>query len=135
MTRWLDPRPLEVPASFAELSLPLLLEQTLVQRGVRDRDSARAFLHPDLAPSVPFPGIEEAVELIIMATRSRQPICVWGDFDIDGQTATTLLVQMLQALGANPLYYIPIRGREGHGVFIESLKPIIDDGAKLILTC
>ncbi len=62
-------------------------------------------------------------------------ICVWGDFDVDGQTSTTVLVQTLQALGANVLYYIPIRGKESHGVHIETLKPLIDNGAKLIITC
>ncbi len=67
--------------------------------------------------------------------RSNDSICVWGDFDVDGQTSTTLLVQTLQAIGANVTYYIPIRGKESHGVHIESLKPIIDNGAKLIITC
>ena len=70
-----------------------------------------------------------------MATRRGDSICVWGDFDVDGQTSTTLLVQTLQAIGANVTYYIPIRGKESHGVHVESLKPIIDNGAKLIITC
>ena len=54
---------------------------------------------------------------------------------MDGQTSTTLLVQTLQAVGANVSFYIPIRGKESHGVHIESLKPIIDNNAKLIITC
>ncbi len=52
--------------------------------------------------------------------RSNELICIWGDFDVDGQTSTTLLVQTLQAIGANVTYYIPIRGKESHGVHIES---------------
>ena len=60
---------------------------------------------------------------------------MWGDFDVDGQSSTTLLVQTLQALGANVVYYIPIRGKESHGIHIELLKPIIDNGAGLIVTC
>jgi len=135
MTRWLNPQPIEIPASFADLGLPPLIAQTLVRRGIRDIDSARIFLHSDRLPSTPFPGIEKAVEYIILATRTNQPICVWGDFDVDGQTSTTILVQTLQAIGANVTYYIPIRGKESHGVHIESLKPIIDNGAKLIITC
>ncbi len=135
MTRWLDPRPAEIPASFSDLNLPPLIAQTLVRRGIADAVSARAFLHPDSIPSTPFPSIEKAVELIVLATRSKQPICVWGDFDVDGQTSTTLLVQTLQAIGANVTYYIPVRGKESHGVHIESLKSIIDNGAKLIVTC
>ncbi len=135
MTRWLDPHPVEIPASFADLNLPPLIAQTLVRRGIRDTDSARVFLHPDAFPSTPFPGIEKAVERIVLATRRGDPICVWGDFDVDGQTSTTLLVQTLRAIGADVVYYIPIRGKESHGVHIESLKPILDNGAKLIVTC
>src|ERR1700690_3217030 len=135
MTRWVDPDSIEIPASFADLNLSLLIAQTLLRRAIADFESARAFLHPDSLPSTPFPGIEKAVEYIILATRSNASICIWGDFDVDGQTSTTLLVQTLQAIRANVTYYIPIRGKESHGVHIESLKPIIDNGAKLIITC
>ncbi|MGA7193210.1 MAG: single-stranded-DNA-specific exonuclease RecJ [Anaerolineales bacterium] len=135
MTRWLDPQSIQIPASFSDLNLSPLIAQTLVLRGISNSASARAFLHPDSVSSVPFPGIEKAVEYIILAIRSNKSICIWGDFDVDGQTSTTLLVQTLQALGANVTYHIPIRGKESHGVFIESLKPIIDNGAKLIITC
>jgi len=69
------------------------------------------------------------------AIRDNEMVCVWGDFDVDGQTSTTLLVQTLRALQANIVYYIPIRGKESHGVHIETLAPIIDRGAKLIITC
>jgi len=135
MTLWLDPHPVDVPASFSALGLHPLVAQTLIRRGIQTIDSAQAFLNPDSLPPTPFPNIEPAVERIISAIHEGEPICVWGDFDVDGQTATTLLVQTLQALGANVTYHIPIRGRESHGVHLESLKPIIDNGAKLILTC
>ena len=134
MTRWLDP-PYVDASPLSPLNLPPLIAQTLVRRGIQTIDSARAFLHPDATPSTPFPNIEPAVELIHEAIRKKDMICVWGDFDVDGQTSTALLVQTLQALGANVMYYIPIRGKESHGVHIESLKPIIDNGAKLIITC
>ena len=135
MTRWIDPPPVEIPASFADLNLPLLIAQTLIRRGITTPEAARAFLHPDSIPSAAFPGIESAVERIDTAIRDHETICVWGDFDVDGQTSTTVLVQTLQALGANVLYYIPVRGKESHGVHIETLKPILDNGAKLIVTC
>ena len=93
------------------------------------------FLHPDSIPSAPFPEIEMRLNILLLTMRSNKSICVWGDFDVDGQTSTTLLVQTLQAISANVMYYIPIRGKESHGVHIESLKPIIDNGVKLIITC
>ncbi|MCC7189198.1 MAG: single-stranded-DNA-specific exonuclease RecJ [Anaerolineales bacterium] len=134
MTRWLDP-PQTDTSPLSTLDLPLLLKQTLIRRGIATPDSARAFLHPEETPSTPFPEIENAVEIIYQAIQRKDRICVWGDFDVDGQTSTTLLVQTLQSLGADVVYYIPIRGKESHGVHIESLAPIIDGGIKLLVTC
>jgi single-stranded-DNA-specific exonuclease len=135
MTRWIDPPPLQIPASFTDLGLPPLIAQTLVRRGIDTPEAARAFLHPDSIPLTAFPGIEPAVARITAAIRQNEMICVWGDFDVDGQTSTTVLVQTLQALGANVHYYIPIRGKESHGVHIETLTPILDNGARLLVTC
>jgi single-stranded-DNA-specific exonuclease len=135
MTRWIEPSAVEVPASLQALDLPALIAETLVRRGISTPEAARAFLNPDSLPSTPFPDIEPAIERIQAAIRNKEMICVWGDFDVDGQTSTTVLVQTLQTLGANVVYYIPIRGRESHGVHIESLKPILDRGVTLVLTC
>jgi single-stranded-DNA-specific exonuclease len=135
MIRWLDPQPVQIPASFSTLNLPPLIAQTLIRRGILTPDAARTFLHPDAAPSAQFPDIEKAIDIIFNAINQNDMICIWGDFDVDGQTSTTLLVQTLRALGANVVYYIPIRGKESHGVHIESLKPIIESGVKLIVTC
>jgi single-stranded-DNA-specific exonuclease len=135
MTRWLDPHPVEIPASFAHLNLHPLVAQTLLRRGIHSAGQAEAFLHPDKTPSTLFPNIKPAVERILLAIRNREEICVWGDFDVDGQTSTALLVQILQALGADVIYYIPVRGKESHGVHIESLKPILENGVTLVITC
>ncbi|MBI5945617.1 MAG: single-stranded-DNA-specific exonuclease RecJ [Chloroflexi bacterium] len=135
MTRWLDPHPVEIPASFLTLGLPPLIAQTLLRRGISSPVEAEAFLHPDATPPTAFPNIEAAVHIVGQAIQQKEKICVWGDFDVDGQTSTALLVQTLRSLGADVIFYIPIRGKESHGVHIESLKPIIDNGAKLIVTC
>lgn len=133
-SRWLDPHPVHTD-SLKSLNLPPLVAQTLLRRGINSPEEAEAFLHPDATPPAPFPDIEKAVEIIHLAIQKNEMICVWGDFDVDGQTSTTLLVQALQALHANVIYYIPIRGKESHGMHIETLTPIIDNGAKLIVTC
>jgi single-stranded-DNA-specific exonuclease len=141
MTRWLDPQPVEIPASFQTLRLgsgqplPPLVVQTLLRRGISRPEDVEAFLHPDTTSSTPFPHIEKAADIIRLSIRNRDRICVWGDFDVDGQTSTALLVQTLQAMGADIVYYIPVRGKESHGVHIESLEPILDAGTKLLLTC
>lgn len=138
MTHWIDPVPVEIPASFEALGLPALIAQTLARRGITAPETARAFLDPDsqpLASSYELPGMQAAVERILLAIRNRELICVWGDFDVDGQTSTALLVQTLTALGADVIYHIPIRAVSSHGVHIPQLAEIIEHGVKLILTC
>ncbi len=137
-TRWLDPAPVEIPASFGILNLPPLIAGTLVRRGITNPSDAQAFLDPSAQPeSSPYelPGMDAAVERILLAIRNNESICIWGDFDVDGQTSTALLVQTLTALGADVTYHIPIRAVSSHGVHIPELTEIIDRGAKLILTC
>src|SRR5258706_14988943 len=101
MTRWLDPQPIDIPASFADLNLPPLIAQTLIRRGITSPDLAGAFLHPDTLPYISFPDIEKANDIVIMAIRSKEPILVWGYFDLDRQTSSYLLMQIMQILGSN----------------------------------
>ena len=115
-----------------------LVAQTLVRHGMSTPEAVRAFLDPDAyspSPASALPGLITAAERVERAIHSRESICVWGDFDVDGQTSTTVLVQTLHALGADVTYHIPVRGRESHGVNLPHLKEIIDQGANLILTC
>lgn len=135
MTRWLDPQPTDIPASFQDLGLPPLIAQTLLRRGISSPVEVEAFLYPEKIPPAQFPNIAQAVDLIQMAIRNEDKICVWGDFDVDGQTSTAMLVQTLRVLNANVIYYVPVRGKESHGVHIASLKPLIASGAKILLTC
>ena len=134
MTRWLDPLYVDL-SPLSSLDLPPLLKQILIRRGIQNPDAAQTFLHPEAASSTPFPNMETATKIIHAAIQHNDRICVWGDFDVDGQTSTALLVQTLQAFGADVVYYIPIRGKESHGVHIDSLIPIIDSSVKLIITC
>ena len=69
------------------------------------------------------------------AMRDGQRIGVWGDFDVDGKTSTTLLVSTLQSLGADAAFHIPVRDTEGHGVTVSALQNFFDQGVGLVLTC
>lgn len=135
MIRWLDPLPVQVPAEFEALHLSPIVNEALVRRGFTDLGSARAFLDPQETASARFPGMEAAVELVLDALKRGGKICVWGDFDVDGQTSTTLLVQTLRSMGADPVHHIPIRASEGHGVHAKSLATIIEGGTGLLITC
>ncbi len=115
-----------------------LVSRALLQRGIHTPEAAWAFLDPDRYSPVPatdIPGLAEAVERTLQAIRHHLPICVWGDFDVDGQTSTTILVQTLHDLGAEVSYHIPVREKESHGVNIPMLNQVIDTGVRFILTC
>ena len=133
---WTEPSPVHYSAPLPDLH-PLVAKM-LLRRGLRTAEAARAFLDPQAyapAPATDLPGLASAVDCLEMAIRKHQSICVWGDFDVDGQTSTSILYQALQELGADVTYHIPVRERESHGVNIPVLQEIIDRGAQLILTC
>ena len=117
---WIEPEDILVPKNILESvgGHPLVAE-ILYKRGINDPESVRAFLNPDhYAPSPPtdFPNLKEAADRIDNAILNRETILVWGDFDVDGQTSTTLLVEGLHDLGGKVVFYIPLRETEGHGV-------------------
>jgi single-stranded-DNA-specific exonuclease len=76
-----------------------------------------------------------AVERLQRAIKQSEAILIWGDFDVDGQTATTLLFTALRNLGANVQYHVPLRDGEGHGINLNKLREWLARGIKLIITC
>ena len=136
---WITPPPVTIDPDFqAAIGGHPLVSQILVQRGIQDYPTARAFIDPDFyQPASPeaLPGMVTACERIERAIARQETICVWGDFDVDGQTSTTLLVSTLSALGARVVYHIPVRASESHGVNTGALKPILDQGVSLVVTC
>ncbi len=134
--RWTDALPSATTPSLP--GLHPLLQQILARRGITTNEKAEAFLNPALyspASATALPGVEAAVERISAAIRNKERVLVWGDFDVDGQTATALLVQTLRALGLDVGYHLPVRSRESHGVNTQGLQEEIDKGAQLIITC
>jgi len=136
---WLEPQKITVPEAFynAVGGHPLVAE-TMIRRGFGEPKEAKSFLNPDYyspAQSDELPGIKQAIDRITYAIDHKERICVWGDFDVDGQTATTILVSTLRFLGADPIYHIPIRAEESHGVNQTKLKDYLSLGIKVLLTC
>jgi single-stranded-DNA-specific exonuclease len=137
--QWQDPIPVKIPQELRQ-AVPAsdLLLQTLVNRGYSDPQSAQAFLDPNLySPASPLelPDLDKAVLRIQAALQNQECIGVWGDFDVDGQTSTTVLVSTFRHLGAQILYHIPIRKTESHGILIEPLKAFLNLGVRLLITC
>jgi single-stranded-DNA-specific exonuclease len=137
--QWIDPPAVTVPRALANaVGGHPLVARTLVRRGLAEVDAALAFLDPQYhRPTSPFalPGADQAVARLRRAIERGERICVWGDFDVDGQTATTLLVLGLRELGAHVVYHIPVRASESHGINVPRVAAVIDEGARLIVTC
>lgn len=140
MTHWLDPIPIDIPEQLsAAVGGSPLLAELLARRGVTGPEMARAFLDPAQYPQAsPYdlPGMSAAVDRLSRAIRLKEPVLVWGDFDVDGQTATTVLVSTLQALGAEVRYHIPVRARESHGILLPVLQEQLSgEETGVLLTC
>lgn len=136
--RWkLDP-PDSAAAELAQrLKVSPIVAQLLLNRGISDFDNAQAFLRPSLLaladPSI-IPGLTAAAGRIAKAIRDREKIVIYGDYDVDGITATSILWHGITLLGGEVSTYIPHRIEEGYGLNSEALLQIIDAGAKLIVT-
>ncbi len=114
-----------------------LVARLLAQRGLGDPARARAFLDPaSYTPSSPWdlPGMEAACAAVRQAVAQGERVRVWGDLDADGQTATTVLVEALQALGAQVDFALPLR-QEGHGLSVAAVQAAHQAGATLLITC
>lgn len=136
---WINPSPVTAPDSLLkETGGDSFLAEVLLRRGIESPAEARVFLNPGLyLPAAPaeLPDLEIAAGRIQTAIQKGEQIGVWGDFDVDGQTATTLLVSSLKRLGAETRYHIPVRASESHGVNTGGLQRMLAEGARLIVTC
>jgi single-stranded-DNA-specific exonuclease len=136
---WLEPPDITISDELrAAVGGHPLVAETLARRGITSAEAARAFLDPACyspAAAGELPGMDSAVRRLEVAIRRREAICVWGDFDVDGQTATATLVETLRGLGGKVSYHVPVRANESHGVNVGVLQRLIDEGAHLLLTC
>lgn len=127
----------EPPSDFlAGSPYPPLIRRILYHRGVRSQEEAARFLSPrvDLGAASSFPGMEAALKRLATALRKGETIAVYGDFDVDGITATALLVQGLRDLGGLVISYIPDRFSEGYGLNIGALASLRSQGVSLVVT-
>ncbi len=116
-----------------------LLAQLLANRGLRTPDAIRAFLNlQDYQPTSGWalPDMEPAVNRILKAIETQEPILIYGDFDVDGITGTSVLYETLKKhLKANVSFYIPDRATEGHGLNTAALVRLTSSRKlKLVIT-
>lgn len=117
--------------------IPPLLAQLLYNRGITSPTQIEPFLTADerlLHDPFQLPDMEMAVARVYRALLSGEAIAIYGDFDADGITATTLLVEGLSALGGYVIPYIPHRADEGYGINNAALERLAKQGINLVVT-
>ncbi len=137
--RWqlTEPHP-EAAAELAKAArLPQVLAELLVARGITQPGEAFAFLNPELAhlhdPRLML-GMEAAVTRLERAIAQREPVLLYGDYDVDGTTAVVLLKTAIEMLGGTVRFHVPHRLREGYGLQSSVLEAAYAEGVRLVIT-
>jgi single-stranded-DNA-specific exonuclease len=126
-----------VQALATAAGVPTPVASLLIQRGVTDASSAAQFLHPTLDHLLdPYAlhGMAAAVARIQQAIAVREPILIYGDYDVDGTTAIVLLKTAIEILGGTVRYHIPHRLRDGYGMQAEVLTCAAQEGVRLVIS-
>ncbi len=132
-----EPSAEKAEALASALNLPLFIARLLVARKVATPAEAESFLQADLARlHDPFlmKGMDLAVDRVVAAISAGEKITVYGDYDVDGVTAASLMVHFLRELDTPFGYYLPERMAEGYGVNKPALQKIRDGGSSLVIT-
>ena len=136
---WREPTPVEASEALrAAVGGHHLVAEHLTRLGIGSAAEARRFMSAAAyapASASELPDMAAAVERLRRAIREQEQILIWGDFDVDGQTATALLYSALRQRGARVACHIPNRFSEGHGIHLPALKRKLAGGVELLLTC
>ncbi len=119
------------------LRVSKILSQLLVNRGIRDPEGASRFLNPKLALlSSPdsLPDLSLALSRIKKAIKNKEKVMIFGDYDVDGLTATALLKSIFKELGLEVIHYLPHRINEGYGLNKGAVKLAKKEGVRLLVT-
>ena len=132
-----DIAPRAPAALFAAVDeLPPLAIQVLHNRGHDTADKLQEFLLGPLPPHDPYllNEMHLAVARIAQAVHKRERVCIYGDYDVDGVSATAMLLETAEALGLDAFPYIPERLTEGYGVNAGAIDAVAKEGARLVIT-
>ncbi len=137
--RWMiaEPHPEAAAALAQEARLPLVLAELLVARGITRTAEAFAFLNPDpahLHDPLLMLGMEAAVARLERAIATREPILLYGDYDVDGTVAVVLLKTAIEMLGGEARFHVPHRLREGYGMQSSVLETAYAEGVRVVVT-
>src|SRR5947209_7912423 len=125
----------EALASALNITMPAA--RVLCARGFPDPDAARKFLNPtlrDLHDPYLLAGMREAVPRLLRAVQHKEPILLYGDYDVDGTSAVVILKKGLDLLGGIASFHVPHRLRDGYGMKSEVVEEAAARGVKLIVS-
>ena len=119
-----------------QYGLPTLTAVLLSMRDITEKEKIEKFFSRETELSDPFlmKDMDKAVERIKSAVTAGEKICIYGDYDCDGITATTILYSYLESVFANVMYYIPDRNAEGYGMNTGAVEKLKNEGVQLIVT-
>ena len=126
-----------IPRLQEELGVPRSIARLLVIRGITTFENARQFFRPDLNQlHDPFlmKGMEEGSDRLASAIRSDEKVVVYGDYDVDGTTATAIMHTFLKTFGVDVHFYIPHRFKEGYGIGRDGIDYAEEQKASLIVS-
>ena len=126
-----------IPSFFQKYRISDELAGILLNRDIRTEEDLIHFLYDDLRNlSDPFlmKGMEQAVERLLQAVRNHEKIVIYGDYDVDGITSTSILFRCLSGMRADVDFYIPLRESEGYGLNEAALKKLAGNGFTLLVT-
>jgi single-stranded-DNA-specific exonuclease len=137
--RWIiaEPHPRESEALAKAADLPQVLAELLLARGITQPEQAFAFLNPEVSHlHDPFLmlGMAAAADRLERAIAAREPVLLYGDYDVDGTTAVVLLKTAIEMLGGMVCFHVPHRIREGYGLQSSVLETAYAEGVRLVIT-
>lgn len=127
----------EIPAFFSIHGISPLVAGILLRRGIDTEDKLKHFCYDtpaDLSDPFLMKGMQAAVDRIILALQKKEPLVIYGDYDVDGITATSILYRFLKREGADVRFYIPARETEGYGLNLPAVQKLAEEGCKLLIT-
>ena len=114
-----------------------LVAQLLVNRKITDADAARQWLEPRLTqlidPSL-MKGMDAAVSTILAALDAEERVTIYGDYDVDGMTASSTLARFLRTCGYDVHVFLPDRFRDGYGINADRIADLVEEGTKLFIS-
>ena len=127
----------EYPAELEQAGCGPLLSAVLALRGIRTEQDAKELLDGGLTclhDPMQMQGMAPAVERIRRAIERKEAVAVYGDYDVDGITATCLVTDYLRSKGLTCVGYIPDRNEEGYGLNCAALDSLYAEGVRLLIT-